>query len=228
MRSVDVSLSQTLTRHKSGWATAIITRNQSESRRMLISPDEMQRRFNVNPSRVLHGGAHLAEELESYNQCNFSPGGTVWVEANPRLADSLSTRFKGTSNVVINAALWSKSDSVVDFINLDIQGAELEAIKGAEKILTQIKWIYTEVNKADVYVGCAKVWEIDEYLKRFGFTRIATRWSFRDDFGDALYSKEKHFSQSLIFQVYGLLSTLYTALRYLIHGLKSKLKRHHR
>jgi FkbM family methyltransferase len=236
----------------------------------------MKKRFNVNPKRVLHGGAHMAEELESYAECEFSPGGTVWVEANPVLANELSARLEASNNVVMHVALWSKSDLVmdfhetsnsqsasllklgthsdnfpdivqtgtisvktkridelpcdlsgVDFINLDIQGAELEAIKGAERILGQIKWIYTEVNKAEVYVGCAKVWEIDEYLKTFGYSRIATRWSFQDDFGDALYSKDRQCLKSTIFKLYELLSTLNTSLRYLAHSLKSKFTVNH-
>ena len=237
----------------------------------------MQRHFKVNPWRVLHGGAHLAEELDLYTECDFSPGGIVWVEANPTLAGELRNRFKGSTNSVINAALWSKSDLIldfhqtsnsqsssllklgshlenfpdivetgtikvktwridelspellgVDFINLDIQGAELEAIKGAENILNQIKWIYTEVNRSDVYLGCAKIWEIDEFLKGFGFNRIATRWSFRDDFGDALYSKDKHLLQSSTFHFFELINTLGTAVRYFLHGLKLKLRVHHR
>jgi FkbM family methyltransferase len=38
-------------------------------------------------------------------------------------------------------------DSFFDFINLDIQGAELNAIKGLGSRIANINWIYTEVNK---------------------------------------------------------------------------------
>lgn len=72
-----------------------------------------------------------------------------------------------------------------DCLNLDIQGAELKALKGAD--LTGIKWIYTEVNTEEVYRNCAKLWEIDDYLT--GFERIETNIT-RYGWGDALYKRK--------------------------------------
>lgn len=42
-----------------------------------------------------------------------------------------------------------------DFINLDIQGAELKALKEALKILPHLKAIYTEVSIEELYEGDA-------------------------------------------------------------------------
>lgn len=78
-----------------------------------------------------------------------------------------------------------------NFINLDIQGAELEALKGLERILHEVNWIYTEVNRKEVYIGCATIEELDEYLGTQGYKRIATRWVFRKDWGDALYVRKE-------------------------------------
>jgi hypothetical protein len=108
----------------------------------------------------------------------------------------------------------------VDFINLDIQGAELEALKGASLILNQIKWIYTEVNRSEVYKDCAKIWEIDEFLGAQGFKRIATCWSHRDDWGDALYAREYPLFQSSVFALIVFRDTLMTECRYFMHHLK--------
>jgi len=80
-----------------------------------------------------------------------------------------------------------KVDAKPDFINLDIQGVELRALKGYEKHLSNVKWIYTEVNKNELYTGCAMVSEIDMYLTEFGFIRACTRWWKNDGWGDALY-----------------------------------------
>lgn len=76
-----------------------------------------------------------------------------------------------------------------DFINLDIQGAELLALKGFSEGLKHIKYVYTEVNTASVYKNCALIEELDEYLKEFGFKRVETSitgW----EWGDAFYIKE--------------------------------------
>lgn len=73
-----------------------------------------------------------------------------------------------------------------DFLNLDIQGAELEALKSLGTNLNQLKYVYTEVNLEEVYKGCALVNEIDFYLAQYGFNRILTFWS-PAGWGDALY-----------------------------------------
>lgn len=77
----------------------------------------------------------------------------------------------------------------VNFINLDIQGVELRALQSMSTYLSNIKYIYTEVNIEEVYKGCAKMNEIDEYLAKFGFKRYDTR-IYRDfGWGDAFYIK---------------------------------------
>lgn len=76
-----------------------------------------------------------------------------------------------------------------DFINLDIQGAELLALKGFGDLLHGIRYIYSEVNSAHLYKGCALVGEIDEYLAGFGFERVETQWT-PHEWGDALYVKK--------------------------------------
>ncbi len=78
-------------------------------------------------------------------------------------------------------------DSEIDFVNLDIQGAELKALEGFKNHLPVVKWIYMEVNNKNLYLDCALVDDVDVFLNAFGFTRIATRWWKRDGWGDALY-----------------------------------------
>lgn len=80
--------------------------------------------------------------------------------------------------------------SGIDFLNIDIQGAELMALKGMGDLLHQFKWAYLEVNKAHLYEGCALVEEIDEYLLKFGFERVETKWCGNNNWGDALYIKK--------------------------------------
>jgi FkbM family methyltransferase len=78
-----------------------------------------------------------------------------------------------------------------DFVNLDIQGVELQALRGLGDKISNIKWIYTEVNKEDVYRNCTKINDLDDYLGSKGFTRIATRWCLGVGWGDALYSNQE-------------------------------------
>lgn len=77
-----------------------------------------------------------------------------------------------------------------DFLNIDVQGAELKVLKGMGDMLHQIKWAYLEVNKEPLYVDCALVEEIDEYISKFGFERVETMWCGNTGWGDACYIKK--------------------------------------
>lgn len=78
----------------------------------------------------------------------------------------------------------------LNFVNLDIQGVELRALKSMEKYLKHVKYIYTEVNTEQVYKDCNLIGEIDEYLKKFGFVRVVERIYQQFGWGDAFYIKQ--------------------------------------
>ncbi len=77
-------------------------------------------------------------------------------------------------------------DSKYNMINMDVQGAEGGVIIGASGILSQIDYVYTEVNAddANLYHGATKISELDALLK--DFTRVETAWTAQK-WGDGLY-----------------------------------------
>ena len=77
-----------------------------------------------------------------------------------------------------------------NFLNIDVQGYELEVLKGGEKTLNGIDYIYTEINNAEVYEDTPHVDELDKFLDPYGFVRVETDWS-GVTWGDGLYVKEK-------------------------------------
>lgn len=106
----------------------------------------------------------------------------------------LSHRLDSVLNMLNLAYMMKKGNDrdeiySLDFLNIDLQGAELKALKGMGKYLNQFKWAYLEVNKEELYKGCALVGEIDEYLAGFGFKRVETLWAGNTGWGDALYIK---------------------------------------
>jgi FkbM family methyltransferase len=76
-----------------------------------------------------------------------------------------------------------------NFINLDVQGYEIEVLKGSEKTLENIDYLYCEVNRNEVYEGNAYIGEIDEYLSNYKMRRVETSWWYDGPWGDALYIK---------------------------------------
>ena len=85
-----------------------------------------------------------------------------------------------------------------DFLNLDIQGVELEALGGLGDKLGYFNYVYTEVNIGEVYSGCSRIEEIDAYLAEFDFKRRETRLTDYE-WGDAFYVKEK--SYRMVFDI---------------------------
>lgn len=71
-----------------------------------------------------------------------------------------------------------------NFLNLDIQGAELLAMKGFGTLLGNIDYVYTEVNKESLYENCALIEEVDKFLKDFKRVETVITGS---GWGDALY-----------------------------------------
>ena len=78
----------------------------------------------------------------------------------------------------------------VNFINLDIQGVELRALKSMEKYLENIDYIYTEVNTEEVYKNCDKMEDLTNYLSNFGFKLVDARIYKQFGWGDGFYIKQ--------------------------------------
>lgn len=73
------------------------------------------------------------------------------------------------------------------FLNLDLQGAELMALKGLGALLGFFNWAYVEVNEQHLYKGCPLVGEMDDFMAAAGFRRVETKMSGNHGWGDALY-----------------------------------------
>jgi len=76
-----------------------------------------------------------------------------------------------------------------NFINIDVQGYELEVFKGSTETLKSIDYVMAEINKAELYENCARVDQIDDYLSGYGFLRVESNWA-GGTWGDGLYIKK--------------------------------------
>lgn len=77
-----------------------------------------------------------------------------------------------------------------DFINIDIQGAELLALRGMQKQLSFCNYLYLEVNEKHLYEDCSLIKDVDEFLSNFSFERKITKMT-QHGWGDAFYVKNK-------------------------------------
>lgn len=74
-----------------------------------------------------------------------------------------------------------------NFLNLDIQGAELLALKGFVHNLQHIDYIYTEFNTEEVYKGCSLLNDLDKFLK--DYKRVETKHTAKG-WGDCFYIRQ--------------------------------------
>lgn len=81
-------------------------------------------------------------------------------------------------------------------LSIDVQGYELEVIKGASETLATIDCIISEINRDEIYENCVQIDELDSYLNDIGFTRAVTIWTAHD-WGDALYVRDMNNSKPI-------------------------------
>ena len=206
---------------------------------MLITVKELVKAWSIQPSGVIHVGAHAGEESSDYQLYNWAP--VIWVEANPNLINRLKEEV-ADEDTVICAALWDENhipiefniatngesssllqpalhlkeypeihfdsritlqtirlDSLLteipNFLNLDVQGAELRVLRGMGELINSLDYIYTEINETELYVDCAKLNALESFLETNGFKRLCLRRYGRSGWGDALFVR-KNLAQS--------------------------------
>lgn len=77
-----------------------------------------------------------------------------------------------------------------NFINIDVQGYELEVFKGASKTLENIDYIVSELNKTNLYENCSLVEDVELYLSNYGFELVEVDWIGKT-WGDGLFIKKQ-------------------------------------
>lgn len=85
-----------------------------------------------------------------------------------------------------------------DFVVLDIQGAELQALQGLGERIAQVKWIFTEISRKELYKGATRFQDLEEFLTGNGYKRVFTAWDRKAGWGDALYARKDTYRTSIV------------------------------
>jgi FkbM family methyltransferase len=77
-----------------------------------------------------------------------------------------------------------------NMLNIDVQGYELEVLKGAENLIDlYVDYICTETSLEELYENCALLSQVDEFLSP-KFDRVEFQLAHKS-FGDALYIRKE-------------------------------------
>lgn len=204
---------------------------------MLIPLADLQKKYGLKITGILHVGAHLCEEREAYLQTGVSDAQIYWIEGNQDIAKQVHERdpvikiipalVSDTNQTLVHFIVTNNGQSSsileldehkvehpsvieterrlqkttrldtlipkhkidmthINFLNIDIQGAELLALRGLGRYLNFINYIYVEVNIKSLYKDCALLPELDEFLQLNGFVQkelFLTHYGW----GDAFY-----------------------------------------
>ena len=82
----------------------------------------------------------------------------------------------------------NKIENKFNLLVLDLQGAELLALKGLGDLLNNFDFIYTEVNEKEIYLDCVLLKDLDIYLSNLSFDRKYL--NTLNSYGNALYIKK--------------------------------------
>ncbi len=108
---------------------------------------------------------------------------------------SIAVEAKTLDNLLAELEL---SPENFNLLNIDIQGAELLALQGASQTLQFVEGINIEVNYEENYQGCALIDDIDKFLNKVGFERVATTTPYHHSWGDAFYVRQPTITMSTL------------------------------
>ena len=153
--------------------------------------DILQRKiFNLNANIAgyqvaLGSSSGTAEMYISDNQMQSSS----ILKPKVHLTHHPHVKFNGTEEVEVDM-LDNFDTKDYNFLNMDVQGYELEVLKGGTETLKHVDYVYCEVNRDELYEGNAYIQDIDDFLSKYDMIRVETNWE-GDLWGDALYIKKK-------------------------------------
>lgn len=106
------------------------------------------------------------------------------LHPNVVVSDTIVTKTKTLKTIFSQNKLKDKFNMLV----LDLQGAEMLALKGLKDIINEFDIIYTEVNEKEIYKECCILEDLDLYLQSYNFER--KHLNTLNNYGNALYLRK--------------------------------------
>lgn len=120
-----------------------------------------------------------------FNFGKFGSGpDSLWPKQNLEMVESTKLTSRTLDSLANEGIIDPKT---YDFWVLDIQGAELKALRGAKESLRNVRAVFVEVSTVEVYEGGALWADIENFLTGEGFVAL---WAPIQEHDDVLFVNE--------------------------------------
>jgi FkbM family methyltransferase len=102
--------------------------------------------------------------------------------------------------ITLKSFCQDQNISVIDFIHMDVQGAELMVMEGAKDFINRIKVVWLEVSKVELYKNQPLVREVEQFMSKHNF--ILIKDAVGGIQGDQLYISKEFFPDYKKLDVY--------------------------
>lgn len=125
--------------------------------------------LTVGPGAVSLMGS--ADEAMASNMWRPSDGGKNYLERHQKLTGT------DTVDCVALDRIWDMPDGLIDILKLDVEGAELEALRGAKKLLAQqrVLFIFSEFLFVPYYKDRVTLGHQQVFLDELGYRLISLK-----------------------------------------------------
>jgi FkbM family methyltransferase len=128
---------------------------------------------------------HVSSGASDGSSSLLSPAAHLDVHPDVTFADDIEV-----ATVTLDG--WAEANGIerVDFLWLDMQGAELSALQAAPRMLEGVRAIQTEVSLLETYAGVTLYGRYREWLEQQGFVVVyeSLEW---EDMGDVLFVRSR-------------------------------------
>jgi hypothetical protein len=140
------------------------------------------------------------DKIVDFYQNDEHPGGNSYYRENTKKfypnADEIYSdkTIRKLKTVTLDTLVARRGFAIPDLIKVDVQGAELDIIKGAKETIKAVKHIILELQEVDFNKGAPNAKEVIEYMSSIGFECVCEKFSKND------YDADYHFINRELFK----------------------------
>lgn len=118
------------------------------------------------------------DRIIEFYENKIHPGGNSYYRENPKHSNDANILF-GKDKIVkkktstLDTVVEKRNWPLPDFIKIDVQGSELDILKGATKCLSNCKDVIVELQHVEYNIGAPNKDNVIEYMKQSGFELIS-------------------------------------------------------